>query len=263
MRLYYAIAIRSFRRATVYRSSYIAGLLTNAFFAALVSFLYQALYADGGSVAGFTLRDAISYAWATQALISIGAGWIISTEIGASIRSGDVITDLGRPWNFYGYWLSRSIGERLFNLLLRGSLTYLLGVFYFDAYLPTPAALAGFAAAIALALLASFAFSFIVNLSAFWLIDSTGVIFAANVMLLFFSGFALPIAFFPPALAALARLLPFQTITGLPAQVLLGQIEGADLLPTLLLQAGWSIVLTGVGLLLLRAAVQKVVIQGG
>jgi ABC-2 type transport system permease protein len=263
MRLYYEIALRSFRRATTYRSSYIAGMLTNAFFGALRSFVYIAIYGAGSSVAGFTLQDAISYTWITQSLISIGSGWIISRGLMASIRSGDVITDLSRPWNFYGYWLSQSLGEHGFNLLLRGTLTYLIGVLYFRAHLPTPLEALAFAVSVGLALVLSFAFSFIVNLSAFWLLENSGVIMIANVLLSFFSGFLLPIAFFPAALAAIARALPFQGITGLPAEIFLGQLSGTALLQALLLQLVWVGVLIGLGLLVLRAAVRKVVIQGG
>lgn len=263
MRLYYEIALRSFRRATTYRSAYIAGVLTNAFFGALRSFMYIGIYGAGGAVAGFTLQDAISYTWVTQSLISVGAGWLVSRDLMNTIRSGDVITDLSRPWSFYGYWLSQSLGERGFNLLLRGSLTYLIGVLYFGAHVPSPGQALAFAAAISLALLLSFAFSFIVNLSAFWLLENSGITMIANIMLSFFSGFLLPIAFFPPALAALARALPFQAITGLPAQIFLGQIAGADLAGVLLLQLGWTAALVAIGLLVLRAAVRKVVIQGG
>jgi ABC-2 type transport system permease protein len=263
MRLYYEIARRSFRRATVYRSAYIAGLLTNAFFAALRCFVYIALYGAGGSVAGFTLNDAISYTWVTQSLISIGGGWVDSRDLMLTIRSGDVVTDLSRPWSFYGYWLSRSLGERAFNLLVRGSLTYVIGVLYFRAYLPSPSETIPFAAAISLAMLISFAFSFMVNLTAFWLIENSGVTLIANILLGFFSGFLLPLAFFPAPLAALARLLPFQAITGLPAQIFLGQISGIALAPTLLLQLFWAVALTGLAALTLRAAMRKVVIQGG
>jgi len=263
MRLYYEIALRAFRRATTYRSAYIAGTLTNAFFGALRSLVYVALYGAGGAVAGFTLQDAISYTWVTQALISIGAGWIFSRELMTSIRTGDVVTDLARPWNFYGYWLSQSLGERGFNLLVRGALTYLIGVLYFGAHLPDAGEALGFAAAIALALVLSFAFSFIVNMAAFWLIEAGGVMMIANIMLSFFSGFLMPIAFFPPALAAVARALPFQAITGLPAQIFLGQIRGAALGRALLLQLAWTIVMVAAGLLMLRAAMRKVVVQGG
>ncbi len=263
MRLYYEIARRSFRRATAYRSAYVAGLLTNAFFGALRCFVYIALYGAGSTVAGFTLNDAISYTWITQSLISIGAGWIDTRDLMQTIRTGDVVADLMRPWSFFGYWLSRSMGERIYNLLARGSLTYLIGVLYFRAHVPTAEQALGFAASISLALLVSFALNFLVNLSAFWLMDDSGVSTIVNVLLQFFSGFLVPLAFFPAPLAALARVLPFQAITGLPAQVFLGQIHGAALGQTLLLQLFWALVLGGLALLMLRVAMQKVVIQGG
>lgn len=262
MRLYYEIALRSFRRATTYRSAYIGGLLTNAFFGAVLSFVYIGVYGAGGRVAGFSVHDAVSYVWIMQSLISVGAGWL-TWETMNTIRSGDVVTDLTRPWSFYGYWLSRALGERAFNLLMRGSLTYLIGFLYFGARVPTPSDMLAFAASITLAILVSFAYGFIVNLSAFWLIDSTGVMLIANITLSFFSGFLLPLAFFPPALAALARVLPFQAIAGLPAQVFLGQISGPALVQALLLQAFWVVVLTALALLVQRAALRKVVIQGG
>jgi ABC-2 type transport system permease protein len=263
MGLYLTVAVKAFRRATAYRSAYVAGILTNAFFGALVCYVYQAVYAAGGAVAGYTLEDAISYSWITQSLISIGAGWITSTEIGLSIRTGDVLTDLTRPWSFFLSWMSRSLGERLFNLIFRGSLTYLIGVLYFGARVPSPADLLAFLPAISLALVISFAFSFCVNLAAFWMLDITGLILLANVLLSFFSGFVLPLAFFPPALRAVAYALPFQAVTSLPAEIFLGRLSGGALGPTIALQLLWAIVMVGLALVMQAAAMRKVVIQGG
>lgn len=262
MRLYYEIALRSFRRMAVYRAAFISGMLTNAFFGVVRCFVYLAVYGSGGVVAGFTLDDAISYTWITQSLISIGAGWI-TADIAGTISSGAVVSDLARPWNFYGYWLSRFVGERAFNLLLRGTLTYAIGVALFAAHIPSLAEFLAFAVAISLALIISFAFTFLVNITAFWLIDFTGVAMLANAVLSFFSGFVIPIAFFPPALRVLAAVLPFQAITGLPAQIFLGQITGANLVQALLLQLFWAAVMIALGLLALRGAVRKVIIQGG
>ena len=101
------------------------------------------------------------------------------------------------------------------------------------------------------------------NLSAFWLVESAGVFTIATIVTLFFSGFLLPISFMPAPLAALARVLPFQTMTGLPAQVFLGQITGAALAQTLLLQLFWAAVLTTIGLAVQGAAFRKLVVQGG
>lgn len=264
VRLYFEVARRSFRRVAAYRSAYVAGILTNAFFGALRSVVYIALFGSGATVvAGFTLQEAISYTWVTQALISIGAGWIDARDLMQTIRSGNVVADLMRPWSFFGYWLSRSLGERVFNVLMRSTLTYLIGVLYFGAYIPSLVQAGAFAVSLILALLVSFALQFLVNLSAFWLMDDTGVLLVVNSLLQVFSGFLIPLAFFPEPLELLARVLPFQAITGLPAQVFLGQLTGVALLQAWALQLFWVLVMGGSALALLRVAMQKVVIQGG
>ncbi|MEN9935571.1 MAG: hypothetical protein RLZZ387_2150 [Chloroflexota bacterium] len=263
MRLYWEIAVRAFRRATAYRTAYLAGLITNAFFGAVLSFVYLAVYgASDGPVAGFSVRDAVSYVWITQSLISVGAGWA-SWELADTIRSGDVVTDMSRPWSFYGYWLSKSLGERAFNLLVRGAFTYLIGVLYFGAYVPSGGELAAFVLTIALAMLVSFAFGFMLNLTAFWLLDVTGVSIISSVVLQLFSGFLVPLAFLPRPLQVVADLLPFRAITSVPAQTFLGKISGPDLVAALALQLFWVAVMTVLAWLVLRRAVLKVVVQGG
>ncbi|HWQ12724.1 MAG TPA: ABC-2 family transporter protein [Roseiflexaceae bacterium] len=254
--------MRAFRRATAYRSAYIAGLLTNAFFGAVLSFVYLAVYQASGPVAGFSVHEAVSYVWVTQSLISIGAGWF-SWELAETIRSGDVVADMYRPWSFYGYWLSRSLGERAFNLLVRGALTYVIGVLYFGAYVPSMGELAAFVLAVSLAMLVSFALGFTLNLVAFWLLDYTGVAIIASIVMQLFSGFLLPLAFLPDPLRRAAELLPFRAVTSVPAQVFLGKLAGAELAGALLLQVFWVLATAGIAALVLRLAVRKVVVQGG
>jgi ABC-type uncharacterized transport system, permease component len=262
MRLYFEIGLRAFRRATIYRSAYIAGILTNAFFGTLICFMYQALYGSGGNVAGMSLHDAITYVWLTQSLISVGGGWM-STDIIQTIRTGEIANDMARPWSFFGYWLSRSFGERLLNLILRGTLTYLIGVLYFRAAIPSLEQFTPFLIAVLLSMVLSFSFGFIINMIAFWTIDATSMVWLVNTIMMFFSGFLLPLAFFPAPLAAIARLLPFQAITSLPVLIFLGKIEDIAILNSFLLQLFWIVLLVSVSLMIQRAAMRKLVIQGG
>lgn len=262
VQLYLAIGVRAFRRATTYRSAYLAGLITNAFFAAIMSYVFLAVYSGQDVVAGMRVHDTVTYIWIAQSLISIGAGWIF-TDIEATIRSGDVVTDLTRPWSFFGYWLSRIMGERLFNVLVRGSLTYLIGVLYFNVRVPTFDDLGAFVVALLLGMLVSFAYGFIINLIAFWTLDIYGIISFANLLLGFFSGLYLPLVFFPEPLATIAALLPFQAIANLPALIFMGRIQGVDVVQALVLQLFWVVVLFGIAHALLRAAMRKVIVQGG
>jgi ABC-2 type transport system permease protein len=77
------------------------------------------------------------------------------------------------------------------------------------------------------------------------------------------SGFLIPLAFLPPELAAVARALPFQALTSLPIEIFLGKQRGLDLAAALGVQLMWAVLLTAAALAVMRAAVRKVVIQGG
>lgn len=262
MRLYWEVLVRAFRRAATYRGAALAGMLTNAFFGLLLSSVYRAAYAGRGDVAGMSMSDAISALWLSQALISIGAGWV-SLDVQHAIRSGDIITDLMRPWDFTGYWLCRGIGERLFLLASRGICTYAIGVIGFGARIPDAPALLAFVPSVVLALLLATSFGFIVNLTAFWTTDNTGVLMLSNIMLGLFSGFLIPLPFFPPWLADVAVMLPFQGITNVPLQLMLGRISGGAVWSAYALQLGWLLVLLGASRVLVAAATRRVVIQGG
>ncbi|GAC1557438.1 MAG: ABC-2 family transporter protein [Herpetosiphon sp.] len=262
LRLYYEIGLRSFRQVTVYRLALVGGVVTNCFFAAVRCYLFRALYGAGGDSSGLSLTDAISYTWVTQALISVGGGWL-RPDLMQTIRTGEVASDLARPWSFYGYWLSRTLGERCCNLLFRSTVTYGAGLLFFAVHVPTWPQAAAFAAALLLGTLVSFAYSFMVNLAAFWLVDSSGLLSMANALMMVFSGFLLPLALYPAWLRQVASVLPFQAMTGLPAELWLGRKAGAVVWQSLALETFWAIVMTLAALVTLRMAVHKVVIQGG
>jgi ABC-2 type transport system permease protein len=263
MRLYLKVAHMAFQRVLAYRMVFVSGILTNAFFALITCVVYRALYGAGGAVAGYTLQDILSYTWLAQALISIGAGWITDHDLGIAIRTGNVITDLMRPWSFFLYNLSRDMGERLSNMLLRGSLTYLIGLLYFGAHIPNLLEFLAFCLALILAIGVSFLLQFMVNLSSFWLLDSSGLVMFTNVCLQVFSGFIVPLAFFPTPLQRVAELLPFRAITSVPIQAFLGQAQGSELLGLFGVQLFWIVVMGMATKFMLAQAMNKVVIQGG
>ncbi len=262
MRLYYEVALRAFRRATTYRIAALSGLITNAFFGAMLSLIYLAVFTDHQTMSGYLVGEAVSYLWVSQSLITIGSAWV-SGDLTRSIRTGDVAVDLMRPWNFYFYWLSQQFGDKLFSLMMRGTLTYLVGILYFTAHVPSFAELAVFLVSIIFAIVISSAYGFLINASAFWLIDNSGLVNIASIVTMFFSGFLLPLAFFPDWLGQIAYLLPFQATTSIPIQIFLGRLEGTAIIQALLIQLFWSIILTLGALMLMRGAMRKIVIQGG
>ncbi|MEA2527897.1 MAG: viologen exporter family transport system permease protein [Thermomicrobiales bacterium] len=263
MRVYVELARRSFQRHLAYRQATVAGIFTNAVFGVLIASVYGALYRSRGGeadVAGFGLSEIFAFIWIGQSLLMVVAiwGW---WEMAVSIQTGNVVADLIKPINYYGYWLSQDLGRAGCHVLTRFIPTFLLGLLLYDV--ATPQSVARwplFAVSVALGVLVSFAFRFMMNAAAFWMTDIAGIRATALVATTFLSGMLVPISFFPPWLRTAVELLPFRTFLMVPIDVFLGHGSAARALG---LQLFWAIALSGLALLVLRRAVRKVVIQGG
>src|SRR5205085_3299914 len=120
-------------------------------------------------------------------------------------------------------------GRAGFQLLARGVPPVVLGALAFRLRLPAGATTwAAFGASLTLAILVSFAFRFAVTLSSFWLVDIFGPWQIAGFAMAFFSGFVIPLTFFPAWLGRLAGLTPFPSIVQLPIEVFLGKHAGTS-----------------------------------
>lgn len=262
MRIYLEVARRSFRRHLTYRAATLAGLFTNAVFGVLITSVFLALYrgSDEVDIAGFGVAEALTFVWTAQSLIMVLHlwGW---WEIAASIKSGDVVADLMKPIDYFAYWLGRDLGRAACHALTRLLPTLAFGALLYDLALPTsPATWLAFGASVALAVVASFGWRFLLNLSAFWLLDIRGTQALALMLVNFFSGLLVPLAFFPGWLRTVADLLPFRAFVMLPIEVLLGHRSVAS---ALAIQAVWAATLALLGQAVLALAMRKVVVQGG
>ncbi len=263
MRVYPEAMRMSYRRHRAYGAANVAGLATNAFFGLLRSAVFIALNRARPVAEGYDLADALTYVWMTQALIMpiYLWGWL---EIALTIRSGDVVSDLSKPFNYYGFWLSRDLGRAAYHVLFRGLPTILIGVVLFDIRLPRDLATWPlFAASLTLAIVISFCLRFMINVGAFWTTDVRGINGMTLLFVNFLSGFLVPLEFFPPALRALAEGLPFAGLISIPLNVFLERPRGIDLPLLLAKQALWAAAFVLAAQLVLRAATRKLVVQGG
>jgi ABC-2 type transport system permease protein len=264
MGLWWAVMKRSFRRHATYRGATLAGLFTNTIFGFIQAYVMLAIFSQRGDVGGFDRQDALTYVFVTQGFLMVINVFAGPGEISARVRSGDIVTDFYRPVDFQAYSLALDLGRASFQLLARAVPPFLVGAAVFDLELPSsPAVAVGFAVATVLATVASFGFRFLVGLAAFWILDDRGPAQILGVIWMFFSGFILPINFFPAPLEALARVLPFQVMLQVPVEIFLGKHVGPDLLAALAVQLVWVVVLLGIGRVVLRSAMRKLVIQGG
>src|ERR1700730_7933337 len=247
MRLYWEVARRALQRQFAYRTENLAGLVTNVFFGYLRAAVFVAVYqnANPANVGGYDASAAVSYTWITQAMIMIVALWNW-WDVEETIRTGDVVSDLAKPFVYLGFWLARDLGRAAYFIVFRAAPILLVGQGLVGLHWPSsPGAWLGFALSVVLALLVSFGWRFLLNVSAFWTTDARGLGALALAATMFLGGFVVPIRYFPDWLQLWVLALPFASITQTPADLFVERVQGADVVLPLVGQMLWAVVLLG------------------
>jgi ABC-2 type transport system permease protein len=263
LNVYWRLAEKSFQKHLAYRAANVAGIATNLFIGADYVLVYQALFEGRVEVAGFTVDDTVTYAVVAQALLMVMSAFG-NRELSEAIVKGTIAVDLARPVDFYRYWAAIDLGRAAYYFVFRAIPTFLLGAMFFGVvWPPGPGVWLQFFLAVALGMIVSFAFRFVTNTLAFWTSDARGVLYLTNTVILFLSGFIVPISFFPPWLASIANALPFRGLAQAPIAVYLGKLTGIELAGFFLQQCVWLVVLVAGGRFLLSRMVRRVTLAGG
>jgi len=226
--------------------------------------LWQALYADGGAVAGLTELQAMSYSILAALLTSsrVLASGMARESAQSRIRDGSIVYWFTRPIPAARYARWRGVGESAHTtgwLIAGGGLAAAFGV------------LAGPASAEALAVtLVSFVagqvifyqLGIIVELSSFWTITTHGIsrlfVFAQALL----SGAVIPLWFFPGWLQTASLWSPFAAAVNTPVSIYIGRMEALPWGP-LAAQVLWCVVLGGVVRAMWRAVRGREHVFGG
>jgi ABC-2 type transport system permease protein len=259
----WAVATRSYRRQSTYRGATVAGVFTNTVFGFILAYVLLAVLRERHVIGGFDAIDAVTFTFVMQGMLMV-IGVFGAMDIADRIRSGDVVSDLYRPVDFQAYWLADAYGRSAFYALFRGIPPFLIASFVF--HLRVPGALEiwiSFVVSLIAAVAISFGFGFVLQLTAFWLLDIKGPHQFGWLVAQFFSGVYVPVVFFPRWLEAVAYATPFPAMAQFPAEVFLGKHRGLDLAPIYAQQLLWAAVMLAIGRLVLMRAMRKVVVQGG
>ena len=263
MRLDWELAVRGYRRYAAYPAATWAGILTNTVFGFIQAYVLLALFETRDDIGGYDATDALTYVWLTQAMLAT-VGIFGESDFAQRIQRGDVATDLIRPVHPLRAGLSADFGRALYHAVFRGLPPLVVGAIVFDLTAPSnPLVWVVFLVSVGLAIAVSFAFRFLYNLSAFWMLDYRGAMRIAVALAAFFSGFIIPVRFFPEWLQTLAYATPFPSMLQLPVDVFVGATTGTELVATLAMQLGWLIALVAACYAAFSQGTRKLVVQGG
>lgn len=265
MEAYLGFTKRGFQRAITYRLQFWSELVINLLFMYVYISVWRALYGERGAVEGYSRQALLTYIIVSQTIFTFQftvRSWAV---VEAKVRSGEVAIDLVRPIDFQGMTLATGVGAAthvlLTNMLPKFALFAAAGVVEAPA---STLALGLFPLSVALGFLVLFGIEFLIGLSAFWLVEIRGLYsmvmwgFAS-----FFSGYFLPLEFFPAWLRSIAQVLPFQALIYTPSAVYTGSVAGTAAIAAVLGQLAWAVALIGAGRLLFAAAHRRLVVQGG
>jgi ABC-2 type transport system permease protein len=264
VRTFFAIAASGFRRYSTYRQATVAAAATNSMFGFLRSYVLLAVAATVTVAAGYDAPRLMTYTWIGQGLIGVVLfwGW---TDLADRIRTGDVVADLLRPLNPVGTYLATDLGRAGHALISRFLVPLGLGALFFDLYVPArPLTYPLFAISVGLAVVVSFCCRYIVNATAYWLLDIRGIQLVWSLVSGVLSGLYFPLRFLPWAWAlALWVATPFPSILQTPLDVLVERDPVTGQLGLVGLQVGWAVVMLLAAVLVQRRAERRMVIQGG
>jgi ABC-2 type transport system permease protein len=263
VRLYWEMSRRGYRRYAAYPAATWAGVFTNTAFGLIQAYIFLAVFRHRDDVGGFDVVETMTYVWLAQALLA--AVFVFGhPDLALRIKSGDIATDLSRPVHPLHVGLAFDFGRAFYHLLFRGIPPFVFGALLFDVSVPRhPLVWVAFLVSLVLAIVVSYAFRTLYCLSAFWLLDHRGAMMLGVAAVAIFSGFYVPLQFFPDGFEVFARATPFPAMIQNPVDIFVGEATGFEIVATLAVQAAWAVVMVGLAQVVFAAGTRRLVVQGG
>lgn len=238
-------------------------LLAFGWMVPLLVYLFTWSAAAGeGEIAGLTRDAFISY---YLILIPVNQLTYAQTNwtVGDNIRIGQVSAWLLRPIPAIYHSLASECAGKVVLMSFAIPATAVLGLILRPSFSITWQNALLFLPALALAWALRFFWGYWLASLAFWMTSADALLGLQDTLVFLLGGQVAPVSVLPPALAVVARLLPFRYMLGYPVEVLLGQLEGSELLFGFLGQVFWVLVATCLQVLIWRRGVRRYSAVGG
>ena len=249
-----------------YKTSAIAGLMTQFFWGILFALVYEAFYAHT-SIDNISFKELMCYVWLNQAFFSLIAPGVKDNQILEQIKNGTVAYELCRPYDLYWWWYLKHLAKRYAACILRCAPVIIFAFLIPYPYnLTLPVSLAAFALfmiSLFLGSLITAGIGMIIQIIAFFTYNDKGITSLISIIQGLLQGFDIPLPLLPLIFLTLTEFLPFRLISDLSQRLYSGNISILYGLQSIILQIIWIIILIVGGKLMMKKALNKVSIQGG
>lgn len=227
----------------VYRGDFALGTLMRFLPIVTQIFLWYAVFQARGDqpLAGYKYEDFVAYYLLTMVARAFSSMPALASGIAAQIRSGEIKKFLIQPVDLIGFLLLGRVAHKLaYYSVAIGPfvLVFFLCRGYFD-YVPDATTLAAGIVALLLCFLLGYFLETCMGLVGFWWLEVSSLLFVYMLFSFFLSGHMFPLDMLPEPWRTLVELTPLQYLAYFPAAVLLGKIQGWDLVIGLVMEVEW------------------------
>lgn len=177
------------------------------------------------------------------------------------IYDGTLSDDLLKPQPVVITTLGENLALRLWHLLAGLPLIVLAGMVASVDLDPAWVLLA--VPAVALAAGLRFLFTYVLALSGFWTQQAHGVVGFGATLIFLLGGVAAPVLLLPDQLRPWVVALPFWAMLGFPAEIAVGELDGAQILQGFVWQVAWIALFGAAAVAIWRAGVRRYTAVGG
>lgn len=247
MKKYIWAARNTWEEALSYRFNFLMWRIRNLVLLLSMYFLWYSVIPEGSTVFGYDQSSMLTYILLT-AIVGAVVTSNRSYAIGQEINNGNLSNFLLQPINYFAYWFSKDIGDKLMNIMF--SIGELAIIFIF---LKPPIYIQYsldyvlfFIISIILAVILYFFINVLLGMIGFWSPDVWAPRFIFWIALGFFAGEYFPLDILPPQIYEIFKMLPFSYLIYFPIKIYLGQLSYMEIFSGFLVTIVWTGVFAGV-----------------
>lgn len=203
--------------------AYLAEVAGRVFFLGIILFIFLRLWqvtftqTHSTILGGFTLTQMLWYLVVTESIMLSTPR--VAQYVDQDVRTGGIAVYLLRPMSYPMHELFATLGERVIRFTINLAVGSVIALIFVGPIVLTPFGLLLFLLTIPLAFVLDFLGYFLVGLCAFWIEDTTGLVFVFSRLTMVLGGMLIPLELFPENLQPLLRALPFSSIVYGPARM--------------------------------------------
>jgi len=258
--------INGLQNAMEYRVNFLISLLAIAIPLIMQLYLWTAIFNNSNQqkVYGYTFSQMIIYV-VLAGLLSKFVATGFESRISEEIKNGGLSKFLIKPINHFWYTISCFIGEKVIHM---GFMTIIIGIVLLIlnrvyGLIITPERVGLFILATIFAIAINFLLFYLLGLTSFFMSETWGILYGANLAVTIISGGILPLETFGPTLLQVFAYLPFKYIVYFPISIISGRMAVGEIFDGYLIQVLWIILLTILAKIVWKKGLKKYIAAGG